>query len=103
MKKEKLIELNDNIKIIERKMASGSGDAFEQLRALIDMEGKDGGDGKDDDEDGEKKEGDNPEEDFGEDYDDEEDLVDDNDYAQNYFDNGEGDEIDEDDGKFSYY
>ncbi|KAI7855104.1 DNA-directed RNA polymerase III, subunit Rpc31 [Circinella umbellata] len=95
---EELHSILDPNKKKKRKMANGSGDAFEQLKAFIDMEGKEGDGKDDDDEDGEKKEGDNPEEDYGDDYEDEEDLVDDNDYAQNYFDNGEGDDIDDDDG-----
>jgi DNA-directed RNA polymerase III subunit RPC7 len=53
--------------------------------------------GDEDDEDEEKEgQGSGAEE---EDYEDEEDLVDDNDYGQNYFDNGEGDDVDDDDGK----
>ncbi|KAI8150061.1 DNA-directed RNA polymerase III, subunit Rpc31 [Fennellomyces sp. T-0311] len=79
-----------------RGVANGADDAFSQLKALMELEGKDSGDGKEG-EDGEKKEGENEEE-YEVDYEDEEDLVDDNDYAQNYFDNGEGDDVDDDDG-----
>ncbi|KAI9493656.1 DNA-directed RNA polymerase III, subunit Rpc31 [Zychaea mexicana] len=96
---DELQSILDPSKRKKRKMANGTGDAFAQLQALMEMEGKDTGDGKDDDdEEGEKKEGENPEEEYGDDYEDEEDLVDDNDYAQNYFDNGEGDDVDDDDG-----
>jgi hypothetical protein len=56
--------------------------------------------GEDDDEDEDKEgQGSGAEE---EDYDDEEDLIDENDYGQNYFDNGEGDDIDDDDGMWPF-
>ncbi|KAI8876750.1 hypothetical protein K501DRAFT_261663 [Backusella circina FSU 941] len=78
-------------------------DEYGQIEALLDAETKKDDDGDDDDENAEKKEGSDAEGEFGEEYEDEEDLVDDNDYAQNYFDNGEGDDIDDDDGDGDYY
>ncbi|RCH85837.1 hypothetical protein CU098_005486 [Rhizopus stolonifer] len=71
---------------------------YNQLEALLNAEDK--GDGENEDEDGEKKEGD--EEDNEEEYEDEEELIDDNDYADTYFDNGEGDDDDDGDNEDAY-
>ncbi|CEP18891.1 hypothetical protein [Parasitella parasitica] len=72
-------------------------DEYGQLEALLNAEGKDG---EDEDEDGEKKEDDDAENE--EEYEDEEELIDDNDYADTYFDNGEGDDDDDGDNEDAY-
>ncbi|KAL7311988.1 hypothetical protein PS15m_007798 [Mucor circinelloides] len=72
-------------------------DDYGQIEALLNAEGKDG---EEEDEDGEKKEDEDAENE--EEYEDEEELVDDNDYAENYFDNGEGDDDDDGDNEDAY-
>ncbi|KAI9307601.1 DNA-directed RNA polymerase III, subunit Rpc31 [Cunninghamella echinulata] len=67
-------------------------DDFGKIEALLDNANED----KEDDEEGGENQGSDAEEEE-EDYD-EEELVDDNDYGQNYFDNGEDDGDDGDDG-----
>ncbi|KAG0166837.1 hypothetical protein DFQ30_006741 [Apophysomyces sp. BC1015] len=69
------------------------------LEALLDEAGEQKDDDEDKEGDGEKKEG-GSEGEYEEEYEDEEELVDDNDYAQNYFDNGEADDYDDDDGQY---
>lgn len=83
----------------ERKTQVDGVDDFSQIEALLNKAGEEGDDkGAEEDEEGKEDQGD--EEGINEeDYEDEEELVDDNDYAQNYFDNGEGDDIDDDDGE----
>lgn len=68
------------------------------LEALTNEAENGGAAGDEEDEDAEKEgQGSEAEE---EDYEDEEDLVDENDYGQNYFDNGEADDIDDEDGTY---
>ena len=74
-------------------------DEYNQLAALLNVDEK--GDGENDDEDGEKKDGEDEENE--EEYEDEEEeLIDDNDYAETYFDNGEGDDDDDGDNEDAY-
>lgn len=79
-----------------RRQIEDQSNVMRDLDALTNEAENGGKAGDDEDEDGEKEgQGSDAEE---EDYEDEEDLVDDNDYGQNYFDNGEGEEGDDDDG-----
>lgn len=78
--------------------ANTSQNEYGLVEALLNAEGKDGD--KTDDEDDENKEDPDAENEYEEE--DEEELVDDNDYGQNYFDNGEGDDLDDDDNEDSY-
>jgi DNA-directed RNA polymerase III subunit RPC7 len=81
-----------------RKQTYDQSNALRDLDALTNEAENGTKAGEDDDEDEEKEgQGSGAEE---EDYDDEEDQIDDNDYGQNYFDNGEGDDMDDDDGMY---
>ncbi|KAI9476116.1 MAG: DNA-directed RNA polymerase III, subunit Rpc31 [Benjaminiella poitrasii] len=80
----------------KKKQKARTVDAFGEIQALLDAEAKDDEDENDEDKEKEE-EGENEEE-----YEDEEELIDDNDYAETYFDNGEGDDDDDGDGEDAY-
>lgn len=81
--------------LIEQKPTT-TVDEFGQLQAIFESGSKEGDNEEDEDKEKEDEEGEEDE------YEDEEELIDDNDYAETYFDNGEGDDDDDGDNEDAY-